>query len=1222
MLNSQNTVKEEHTTGNTGIHPIQRIVFVLLFSVFLGELLAMQLIKIIPIRLAWLKSPLDALILTILILPAVYLFVLQPFSRQSIKRKILETEFKNSLALLQATFESIHNGILVVNNQGGVLSTNAKFAELWRIPEEIINTGDDNTLLKSIVEQLDDSDGFLSLVKELYEKPEATSYDLINFKDGRIFERISKPMYIEGKSKGRVWSFHDITERMQVEETLKNEKLFIRTIIDNIPDSIYAKDLACRKTLANLTDLRHIGVKSESEVLGKDDFEFFPKELAEKFHADDNTVITTGKPVINREEFIYDEKGQKVWLLSSKLPIFDKNHQITGLVGIGRDITARKQAEDSLKAMHTRQEAILATIPDIIMEVNIDLKYVWANKAGIEFFGDEVLGKEARYYFEGKQETYDIVNPLFTGDENIVYVESWQRRKDNQRRLLAWWCCAFKDENGKIIGTLSTARDITEQKLAEAAQEQSEERYRVLFENMGEGAGYLDELEIFVLANPAAEKIFGVGKGELTGLCMYDFLSSANIERIENQTQGRIRGESGVYELEITLKDGTKKDILVTATPYFENNKFIGAFGIFQDITENKRAQLALKESEELYRNLVEKIPDGVYKSTEEGKFIDVNPAMVSMLGYSNKDELMAIDIKTQLYFKIADRENAELHEKLEKIGVFRMKKKNGSEILVEDHGWLNFDEESGILYHEGIMRDVTERKQAELALQESELLYRNLVERIPDGVYKSTHNGKFVDVNPAMVKMLGYETKEELLAIDIKTQLYFDITDRESLVLQEKMEEMGIFSLKKKDGTGIWVEDHGWYNLDENGVIVFHEGILRDITERRQSEEEIKQKNEELTKLIFEKDRFFSIIAHDLRSPFNSFLGLTQIMADELPSLSDTDIQKIAVNMKNSASNLFRLLENLLNWSRMQQGLIPFNPEALQLYPVVQESFVLLSDTARKKDIDLSYSIPDSCEIYADSNMLETVIRNILSNAIKFTPKGGKIILLAKVDDDKSVTISTKDSGIGMSPDMVNNLFQLADQTNRRGTENEPSSGLGLLLCKEFVERHGGELWVESEEGKGSLFSFTIPGNNTPKRKSDIDRVVSAENKTDYIKNLKILIAEDNKNSELLLRIAISPFSKQMLEASTGFEVIDVLRNNPDIDLIMMDINMPGLDGLEATRRIRQFNKDVVIIAQTAFGQSDSRAKAMKAGCNDYISKPIEINQLLELIKTNFGSQ
>ena len=385
-------------------------------------------------------------------------------------------------------------------------------------------------------------------------------------------------------------------------------------------------------------------------------------------------------------------------------------------------------------------------------------------------------------------------------------------------------------------------------------------------------------------------------------------------------------------------------------------------------------------------------------------------------------------------------------------------------------------DKEGNIIGTFGISRDITERKQSEKALRESEELYRNLIVRLPDAVYKSTHDGKFVSVNPAMVKMLGYESDEELMAIDIQSQLYFEPTDRESLVLQEELEEMGVFRLKKKDGSEIWIEDHGWYNTDNEGKILFHEGIMRDITDRKLAEEEIKLKNKELVKINAEKDKFFSIIAHDLRSPFSGLLGLSQIMAEELPNMTMIQLQEIAVTIRNSATNLFRLLDNLLHWTRMQQGLIPFNPEKIQLSSIITESMAIVLESAKNKKIEISYNMPEDLTVYADSNILQTVIRNLASNAVKFTPKEGKITISAKETDDKNVEISVKDTGIGMSQTMIDNLFLIDVQTNRKGTEGEPSTGLGLLLCKEFIEKHGGKLRVESEVGKGSVFSFTIP--------------------------------------------------------------------------------------------------------------------------------------------------
>lgn len=231
-----------------------------------------------------------------------------------------------------------------------------------------------------------------------------------------------------------------------------------------------------------------------------------------------------------------------------------------------------------------------------------------------------------------------------------------------------------------------------------------------------------------------------------------------------------------------------------------------------------------------------------------------------------------------------------------------------------------------------------------------------------------------------------------------------------------------------------------------------------------------------ELQRINAEKDRFFSIIAHDLRGPFSSFLGVTQLLDEKLSELTKEDIQDFAASMRISATNLFSLLENLLQWAKIKQGLIPFEPKNMLLFKIAEESIVNVHEPAKNKRIEIVNDIEDGVEVYADKNMLQTVIRNLVSNAIKFTPKGGKISLNAKVNEDKSVEVSVKDSGIGMNPVMMDNLFRLDVRTNRPGTEGEASTGLGLILCKDFIEKQGGKIWVESEEGKGSVFHFTVP--------------------------------------------------------------------------------------------------------------------------------------------------
>jgi two-component system sensor histidine kinase/response regulator len=236
-----------------------------------------------------------------------------------------------------------------------------------------------------------------------------------------------------------------------------------------------------------------------------------------------------------------------------------------------------------------------------------------------------------------------------------------------------------------------------------------------------------------------------------------------------------------------------------------------------------------------------------------------------------------------------------------------------------------------------------------------------------------------------------------------------------------------------------------------------------------------IEEQRKELQKLNADKDKFFSIIAHDLRSPLIGFLGLTRLLVEEIQGLTQAEILGITKDIRNSSVDIFRLLENLLEWSKMEQGLIPLNAGKVQLRSVADESLSMALETARFKKIEICIDIPDFIYVFADSNLLKSVLRNLVYNAIKFTPREGRVNFTARIIGERNVIISIKDTGIGMSREMVENLFRINAQTNRTGTEGEPSAGLGLILCKEFIEKLGGKLCIETEEGKGSDFSFSL---------------------------------------------------------------------------------------------------------------------------------------------------
>ncbi len=258
---------------------------------------------------------------------------------------------------------------------------------------------------------------------------------------------------------------------------------------------------------------------------------------------------------------------------------------------------------------------------------------------------------------------------------------------------------------------------------------------------------------------------------------------------------------------------------------------------------------------------------------------------------------------------------------------------------------------------------------------------------------------------------------------------------------------------------------------------------VMTDISEIKVAEKELNEKNILLQEANTSKDRLFSIIAHDLKSPFQGFLQLTELMADENETLSVKELREFSKSINNTARNLYILLGNLLEWASLNKGLLTVTPSEFNIYDVVAENFILVRESAIQKEILIENKVPTDEKVYADRKMIDTVIRNLLSNAIKFTERGGRISVTSLKNDDGSTEIAVRDSGIGISQEKIGKLFSLGENKGRKGTEGELSTGLGLVLCRELIEKNKGKIRIESEEGKGSIFFISIPGRQTLSR-------------------------------------------------------------------------------------------------------------------------------------------
>ena len=637
-----------------------------------------------------------------------------------------------------------------------------------------------------------------------------------------------------------------------------------------------------------------------------------------------------------------------------------------------------------------------------------------------------------------------------------------------------------------------------------------------------------------------------------------------------------------------------------------------------------------LGESEKNYKKLIEKIPDGVYKSTHEGEFVEINPAMVKILGYNSKEELLAVDIKNDLYIEDSDRDSIILDELNKELGIYQLRKKDGSLIWVEDHGWYSFDELGEITYHEGIMRDVTERIQKEQELikakEKAEESERKLIEAqklAQVGSWEYIIDTDTVTWSKEIFNI--FERSYDLPAPNYSEQRLF--YTKESFFLLDKAVQDCVqreipyeieLDIIVSDGSKKQIISKGNVIKDKTNKIIGCYGTAQDITQKKKNEREIiaaKEKAEESDKL---KSAFLANMSHEIRTPMNGILGFSELLKS--PNLSGENQHKYIEIIEKSGKRMLNIINDIVDISKIEAGLMNMDIKESNINEQIEYIHTFFKPEAEAKGIRLlsKSTLPiKEAFIKTDKEKLFAILTNLVKNAIKYTEEGSIEFGYEKKGD--YLKFFVKDTGVGIPKDRQKAIFERFIQADIKDKMARQGAGLGLSITKAYIEMLGGKIWVESEEGNGSIFYFTLPYNVELKEKNSTKEIEVTNNKENQGKNLKVLIAEDDEVSEILLSTYVSEFSNTIFKATTGTEAIEIYQNNPDIDLILMDIQMPEMNGLEATRQIKAFNKDVIIIAQTAYGLTGDREKSLDAGCNDYITKPINKSELNSLIQKYF---
>jgi len=404
---------------------------------------------------------------------------------------------------------------------------------------------------------------------------------------------------------------------------------------------------------------------------------------------------------------------------------------------------------------------------------------------------------------------------------------------------------------------------------------------------------------------------------------------------------------------------------------------------------------------------------------------------------------------------------------------------------------------------------------------------------------------------------------------------------------------------------------------LDNERLLVLDANKNLEITVEERTRELLKAKEqaEESDRL---KSAFLANMSHEIRTPMNGIIGFAELLKE--PGLTGEEQQDYIRIIQKSGARMLSIINDIVDISKIEAGLMKLEIQESNVNEQIEYIYTFFKPEVEAKGMKLSINTPLPAKeaiLKTDREKVYAILTNLVKNAIKYSNEG--TIEIGYIKKDTNLEFYVKDTGIGIPNDRLDAIFERFIQADIPDQFTQQGAGLGLSITKAYLEMLGGKIWVKSQKDIGSTFYFTLPYCAVPTKETSVQQIVPSE-KPDKFRKLKILIAEDDKVSEMLMDITIKMFGKEILKASTGLETIDACKKNPDIDLVMMDIRMPDMGGYEATRQIRKFNKEVVIIAQTAYGLSGDCEKAIEAGCNDYISKPINKAELLLLIQKYFG--
>jgi PAS domain S-box-containing protein len=835
--------------------------------------------------------------------------------------------------------------------------------------------------------------------------------------------------------------------------------------------------------------------------------------------------------------------------------------------------------------------------------------------------------------------------PLITKTGSLIYVETNISQG-------SW--------NGKPA-IFSLSKDVTDRRFAEESAKQIEERYRILFENIND-AVFVHEFTDdglpgrFLEVNDIACQRLGYTREELLTMSPADIDAPECSARVPGIMRLLAAERHIVWEATHIARSGKRIPVEISNHLFSLENKSV-ILSTVRDITDRRTTEDLLKKSEEKYRKIFENVQDIFYQADINGRIVEISPSIERYSGFK-PEEMIGMKVE-DVYFNPEDR--TELLNALALKGevedyILRLKAKTGREVFVSANVHILRGPDGNVEGVEGSLRDVSERIIAEEKLKENEKLLRKQNEEYAalnqelrwrndqilminkelqqaSDIFMNIRTGlhiyhleeidddttlRMIGTNPAAERLTGIPAKD-LLGNTIDENFpelrAKGIPEAYANVIRTKTSRQFDELMYTDDRIIEAAYSFNAFPLPDNCVGISFENITEQykarelIIENNRQLKEAKEKAEESDRL---KSAFLANMSHEIRTPMNGIMGFSMMLADPQLSKETRDTYLKIVN--SSCEQLLHIVNDIIEISKIEAGQIDMNESTFDLKTLLNELLTFYSTAAREKGVKLEIdqhrcNLNDSSWIISDRTKLRQIFDNLFSNAVKFTPTG-KIILRCELREG-FIMFELEDTGIGIQPELQEIIFERFRQVESSYTKTYGGTGLGLAITRAYIEKLGGKISVKSFFGKGSVFSFRLPykpGSDLNSQRGQISRFRPLD------LGMTILIVEDEEINWMYLNEILKNRVK-VLRAVTGKKAIELVKENPEIDIILMDIKLPDINGLELTKIIKSMNGKIKIIAQTAYALSGDREAVISAGCSGYISKPVNRDELLNLI-------